>query len=50
MNIEGERYLLAEDLGNNTKLWGKLLDKSGKEVSSIPENCIIEYKNGFWTL
>ena len=50
MNIEGVRYLLAEDLGNNTKLWGKLLDKSGKEVSSIPENCIIEYKNGFWTL
>ena len=49
-NIEGERYLLADEIGNNTQLWGKLLNKNGEEISSIPENCIIEYQNGFWKL
>lgn len=49
-NIEGERYLIVDEIGNNTKVWGKLYDKYNNEISSIPENCIIEYKNGFWRI
>ena len=48
--IEGERYLIVDDIGNNTKLWGKLFDKYNNEVDYIPENCIIEYKNGVWKI
>ena len=49
-NIEGERYLIVESIGNNTKIWGKLFDKYNNEISEIPENCIIEYKNGVWKI
>ena len=49
-NIEGERYLIVDEIGNNTKIWGKLFDKYNNEISEIPENCIIEYKNGVWKI
>lgn len=47
---EGERYLLDEDIGNNTKIWGELRDKSSNILDKIEANCIIEYKDGYWTL
>lgn len=49
-NVENERYLIVDSIPNNTKMWGTLKDKFGNEISYIPENCIIEYKNNFWTL
>ena len=47
---EGTRYLLDDSLSNNTLIWGTLKDLQGNILSSIKENSIIEYKNGFWTL
>ena len=49
-NVEGERYLLDDDIGNDTKLWGELHNKQSQIIDKIDANCIIEYKNGFWTL
>ena len=49
-NINGERYLLDESIGNNTSIWGTLKDLNGNTLEKIDENCIIEYKDGYWTL
>ena len=49
-NKEGIRYLLDSEIGNNTAMWGTLKDRNGNTLQSINENCIIEYRNGFWTL
>lgn len=49
-NIEGMRYLIVENLANNTSLYGKLFNKNNQEIDFIPANSIIEYKNNHWQI
>lgn len=44
-NVNGERYLIVEDLGSNSQLWGQLYDKNDNKITSISKNSIIEYDN-----
>lgn len=49
-NIEGERYLLVNDLGSDTKIWGQIYNNSNELIDIFPKNSIIEFKNNHWTL
>ena len=50
LNRDGERYLLDDEIGSGTMIWGQFKNKKGENIDRVPENCIIEYRNGFWTL
>lgn len=47
-NIVGERYLIVEDIPNNTKTWGNLYNKYNQEIKTIHKNCIIEFNGNNW--
>lgn len=39
----GEKYLILEDIGTDSQLWGKLYDENGIEVNTINKNCIVTH-------
>ena len=47
-NIDGERYLIVEDLSGNTSLWGQIYNKLGDKLEMVNSNSIIEYRNNRW--
>ena len=47
---KGERYLILNPIGTNTKVWGRLKDDEGNDIEKIDCNCIIEYNGSNWVL
>ena len=49
-NIVGERYLIVEEIGSGTELWGQLKDINNENLEKIDSNSIIEYNGENWIL